>query len=277
MFDPITTPAQLPPIGAHETETLDFKSTYKPSETFEMAKDVAALANAVGGTLLVGAAEDAAEKLSGYVPVAPTEAADLQTRLEVAVTQRCSPAPFISATRIEHPARPAHEVVAVNVWAFPAQAVGVKIGGSMADGYGGDAWVFPIRVGTQTKYLEPEMLAMLMLPEIRRKAILLHNLGVDRSITLRATGGVIPGGVFHFQRVDLLRNVLVLKAFNQKIEEKDPTAISKSEIWIPLDDVTKVSEMIDGAEISIIGRVDKGEAFGRDDPGDRFRIFFRHM
>lgn len=51
-------------LRAHERTTLDFKEVYdlsdldKDDTRFELAKDIAALANNVGGTLLVGAVED---------------------------------------------------------------------------------------------------------------------------------------------------------------------------------------------------------------------------
>src|SRR5262249_19703085 len=51
-------------LHAHERTTLDFKTVYdlsdldKQDTRFELAKDIAALANNVGGTLLIGAVED---------------------------------------------------------------------------------------------------------------------------------------------------------------------------------------------------------------------------
>jgi len=54
----------LPPLGTREAPQLDFKEQLgrvkggSGPDYFELAKDVAAMASAYGGTLLVGACED---------------------------------------------------------------------------------------------------------------------------------------------------------------------------------------------------------------------------
>jgi hypothetical protein len=54
---PILKEAELPPINASsERPDLDFKVSMMPTPSIEHAKDVAALGNTIGGTIIVGAA-----------------------------------------------------------------------------------------------------------------------------------------------------------------------------------------------------------------------------
>ncbi len=170
----ITHLAHLPAIGSAESVSMDFKVTYKRSDgfdRFELAKDVAALANAVGGALLIGAQEDRATgTLRSYVPMADSDVKATAVAIEEAVRDRCSPMPVFSIARI---AKDNGTVLAVNVTAYPGQPVGVSVRGDKGDGYGDPAWTFPVRVGTQTNFFRPEQLAMLMSAEYRRIVILL--------------------------------------------------------------------------------------------------------
>jgi predicted HTH transcriptional regulator len=53
--------SDLPEAGtSSEREDLDFKRVVDPQDSIEIAKDVAALANTVGGVILVGAQSSAA-------------------------------------------------------------------------------------------------------------------------------------------------------------------------------------------------------------------------
>ncbi len=58
LFRPLIKPWPLPSIGAANTEraVLDWK-TRLAEKSFERAKDIAAFANHLGGTLLIGACE----------------------------------------------------------------------------------------------------------------------------------------------------------------------------------------------------------------------------
>jgi len=58
--------------GTAEDQDLDFKGArydYGPGGTFELAKDIAALANQVGGLLVIGIVEDDQGRASGLQPV----------------------------------------------------------------------------------------------------------------------------------------------------------------------------------------------------------------
>jgi hypothetical protein len=63
---------------------------------------------------------------------------------------------------------------------FPSMAVvAVSVKGSAADGYGENAWVFFTRTTSHTKEFSPENLPMLMVPEVRRVAIMLRAVMAD--------------------------------------------------------------------------------------------------
>ncbi len=58
LYHPVATLADLPIDTGRETGTYDFKQTVDPKNKRELAKDVAAFANATGGAGAVGAIED---------------------------------------------------------------------------------------------------------------------------------------------------------------------------------------------------------------------------
>ena len=178
LFRPIVATTDLPPVGtSRESGTFDFKERQDPADQRELAKDVAAFANALGGVLLVGAVEDRKRATLGvYKPMADLKDAEtLRKAYELAVTQRCVPQPVIEAVRIEttsgvHP--PGH-VVAVNVYAASMGPIGVRWDGM-------ESFAFPLRTATQTHWMTPTELAMLMVPQIRRIAILLDSIPLDQ-------------------------------------------------------------------------------------------------
>ena len=181
-FTAIETVNALPPVGSSTSErlSLDLKRpairTGKPAaeEQFQLAKDVAAFANATGGTLLVGASEDAATGwLQSYAPMPEPEARETADAYSTSVRSRCSPSPLLDPVVL-----PCDDgfVVAVNVWPYPGQPVGVR------SALSNEAFAFPVRIGTHTVYLRPEQLPMLMLPETRRAWILLETIpAADRA------------------------------------------------------------------------------------------------
>jgi hypothetical protein len=172
LFKHIQAVEDLPAVGtSYEREHLDFKRRIGGGGTYEQAKDVASFANRTGGVILVGA-EDDKDRLARYVPMTDAEAHGTRTRFIDAVKDRCLPAPKCDVEVIAHTGG---FVVAVNVWPVPGQPVGVKVPVSKGPGdkISDSAFVFPIRVLTGTDYLEPQELAKVMLPDLRRNAIAL--------------------------------------------------------------------------------------------------------
>jgi hypothetical protein len=180
LFRVITTPADLPPKGTgRENGTFDFKgkSEVDPDDQRELAKDVAAFANALGGVLLVGAEEDKkTHTLGQYNPMKLAAAETLKVAYELAVAQRCHPQPVFDVVRIEVGPPLVGHVVAVNVYPIPLGPVGVRWDTDKK----GPSFAFPLRTASQTHYMTPTELAMLMVPEIRRVAILLDSIPLDQ-------------------------------------------------------------------------------------------------
>jgi hypothetical protein len=219
MFTPIQDAAQLPAVGeATERFFLDFKRIYekKPfpdakKDRFdhrEMAKDVAAFANASGGTILIGAIEDQATGvIAKYEPLAKKVAKEIAGAFDQAVDDRCSPRPVFDVLIIGHGGGC---IVAVNVWPFPGQPVGVMVKVDPdTDGSGEPAHVFPVRVGKHTTYMLPEQLPMMIDAKVRRVAILLST--IPTGTTVRVEYGNRPPDEMKLVGVRPLENVVHLK------------------------------------------------------------------
>ena len=176
-FEPFTEATPLPLVGeGYERAVLDLKGRGGVARAFHKAKDVAAFANHLGGTLLIGAKETAG-RVGEYEPLDEATVATMQKEFSEAVRDRCSPRPLVDFARIPFGAG---FVLAVNVWPYTGQVVGVRVtADKAAEGYGDDAYVFPIRVGVDSSYLLPEQLPMFMLPEVRRAVILLNAIPKD--------------------------------------------------------------------------------------------------
>jgi hypothetical protein len=251
----ITEPAHLPTPGEdYERPAIDFKSKYavyrmkgNPAKwnTFEIAKDVAMFANALGGTILVGAKEDRTKHvLDSYEPMTDVEAGALTQAFDTAVQDRCSPRPRFDCDRVP---KDGGVLLAVNVEPFPGQPVGVYAKADKEDGWGGsDAWAFPYRTGTQCIFTRPEHLPMLIDPRARRTAILLEKIPVEhrgqvRVYALNARGPINPNSAMYYPRpvtlqaIDLFANTVVLGLHHSG----DGTGMPK-EIRVPLDDVDSV-------------------------------------
>ncbi|MBK9035465.1 MAG: ATP-binding protein [Myxococcales bacterium] len=67
---------------------------------YEKAKDVAAFANHLGGTILIGAQEDRSSQVLTYNPLTSKEADDSEKAIAQAINNRCRPTPLINFERI---------------------------------------------------------------------------------------------------------------------------------------------------------------------------------
>jgi hypothetical protein len=195
LYKRIETESDLPAPGTvREGLSLDAKS--KPYfDGFELGKDMAAFANAIGGVVLVGANE--ANKLIEYVPL-PRAIADKQSQaFEDALRDRCSPTPLVKIFVLP---QGAGYVAAINVDAFPGQPVGVSAdGGKNKQGVG---FAFPMRIASQTTWLLPEQLAMLMLPELRQRAIQLASIPLTNRKMISLIGSSGPRFLAELEGID---------------------------------------------------------------------------
>ncbi|HXK19972.1 MAG TPA: ATP-binding protein [Polyangiaceae bacterium] len=187
MLRPIDSEDQLPAVGrSNEHRGLDFK--LQPSDdSFEIAKDVAAFANAEGGTIIIGA-RGKGEHLAAYVPLSSDEASKAQRTYDQAVRDRCSPSPVFSVSAIP---KDGGYILAVNVWPFPGQLVGVEVKQGEArcgkrEAQPDGLFFFPTRVGAHTKAIIPEHMPMFMDAKARRVAVSLHQ-AIGRTVILTSS------------------------------------------------------------------------------------------
>ncbi len=178
LYRSVGTAADLPAVGTgRESGTYDFKASVDPAKKVELAKDVAAFANATGGVILVGAEEDRdLGTLKRYVPMDEGRAETVTVAYDLAVAEFCRPQPVIDAVKVKVPAPFDGMAVAINVNATPLGPVGVRWNNDPKCA----AWAFPLRTTRHTTHLSPTELAMLMVPEIRRAAILLDSIPLDQ-------------------------------------------------------------------------------------------------
>ena len=240
-------PSEVPDRGASETLSLDFKGRAAfelDDERRELAKDVAALANATGGTVLVGAYEQGG-RLGITKPMDTNEVGRLKDAYERAVRDLCAPAPIINAVPIEW--APGY-LLAVNVFAFPAGPVGV-----LCD-LDAKAYSFPLRVGTHTQWLRPEQLSMLMVPGVRRIAIMIDAIPDTERKVVTLTGPTVGTPErdswnldFSIDDLDVVRNRLCMTYLGDR---------GKKQLIVPLDDIRAVWKSGDKWRVAIRGRVD---------------------
>ncbi len=175
----------LPLVGTRETDDLDFKQSASHTDTIELAKDVAALANTLGGTVLVGA-DSSASILTGCPGISAFHASALETAYEEAVKNRCVPPPRIAFQRFPIQGS-ANVALAVYVWPSPVAPVGVSVkqtgGGKLVD----EAWCFPWRANSHTKYLRPDQFGSLQDMDTRQTAALLVGITEDDAVLIRSS------------------------------------------------------------------------------------------
>jgi len=239
-------PSEVPDLGASETLSLDFKGRAAvdlDDDRRELAKDVSALANATGGAILVGAYEQGG-RLGIIKPMSHSEALRLKDGYERAVRDLCAPAPIVNAVPLEWP--PGY-LLAVNVFAFPAGPVGVLCDPSAR------AYSFPLRVGTHTQWLRPEQLSMLMVPHVRRIAVMIDAIPeVERKIVI-LTGpvGTDPrdswNSEFSIDDLDIASNRLSMTYLESRDAKK---------LILPLDDIRTVWKSGDRWRLAVRGHID---------------------
>ena len=173
-FEPFTDATPLPKKGAgYERAILDLKWDTERTTDFHKAKDVAAFANYLGGTLLIGVEEEHG-CVKEYHPLTAKDVDAVQTAFSKAVGYRCAPPPVVDSARIRHEGG---FVLALNVWPHLSALVGVKVDAHKpTEGYGGTSYAFPIRTLTDTIFLTAEQLPMFMQPSVRRAVVLLQSI-----------------------------------------------------------------------------------------------------
>ncbi len=135
-------------IGVSENQNLEFKrQAYKSTDgqRKEAAYDIAGMANASGGLIIIGIEEDGLSTAIKIVPIPRDE--DMEGWLQRVVASRVSPSLSISTHRVEADNGLVH-LVSVGPSTRKPHAVSV----------GDDALRYPVRSGTTKRYLsEPEV------------------------------------------------------------------------------------------------------------------------
>lgn len=180
MFKPIATPEALPAVGARaEDLNLDFKVSVKSASRYELAKDMAAFANASGGVILVGAAEEKnSNTLSKWIYLTKDDALTAQREYQQAANTLLSPKITLDSQAIE--VAPGSYAVAVSVWPSALLPIAVEVPVDTTQGAKDwTAWAYFMRVGTHNLPLSPEQAAMLMIPQIRHSVTLLNSIPIE--------------------------------------------------------------------------------------------------
>jgi hypothetical protein len=247
-----------------ESADLDFKETLDPLKgKIEFAKDVAALANVLGGHILVGVSTDKSRtRCTGFHGIDNELATDITKVIEEQVKDRCRPTPICNLRSFTLPGSP-KVVLVVAVQASPLAPVGVYLrqdkGGHLVD----QGWAFPYRVGSLTEYLHPDQFGVYGSMSARRNAAILNSIPANErqqvclswpTRSLPPAGGSVSVGRLvgtikvQFICVDLLGNVA-------SFIEPD----RQSRIDLPLDQIRTVWRRTNGDsqiwEVSILGQV----------------------
>jgi hypothetical protein len=185
-FRPQVQPIPLPQIGdAIERVVMDWK-VKSANLSFEKAKDIAAFANHLGGCILIGVAEDKGQ-LVKYVGMPPNEAGKVRDDYSKAVVQRCQPPPNVDFEEYKDPHDSTKRIVAINIWPS-LNLIGVKIDTDKSkEGFGGPAFVYPVRSGTDAMYLQPVQLPMYITAQVRRIAVMLARIPDGATVQLIET------------------------------------------------------------------------------------------
>jgi hypothetical protein len=228
----------LPPQGTIEHVQLDFKQEVGKLangrvDSLELAKDIAAMANALGGHIIVGAMEAPKHTLSIYKPMDKADAAAVCAAYTKAAQDFLHPPPVVVG---DTGAQGSGWIPFIRVEASQGQAVGLRFPVASAQSLKPwEVFGFPVRVGDNTSWYTPEQLPMLMLPEQRRIIALLHQIGqeaVQQDKTLR--GGLEMGGDnFWIGEIRVDRNFV-------RLTRRQGSADASNDHYIPLDTINTV-------------------------------------
>jgi len=205
--------------GASEHAICDFKARYDfqndPTKSFEIAKDVCAFANHLGGTIIVGAQEGKSERLNligAFLSLTNPTPSELVKEVDRVIRNLCLPVPVADAVPIELGANQVKEIlrreasattiVAINVEPTLSGPIGClacvehskacKAAGTVCTCTGTkvpDAWRFPIRAVEGTDLLRPDQIARRMNVNERRALLDLQPIEGEQQILVWFNSG----------------------------------------------------------------------------------------
>ncbi len=246
-------------LSVSEQADLDFKEVRsRDNFAVEARKDIAALANTLGGHIIVGASTDKnRSRCTGFHGLPALEATALACEYE-AEAKACRPTPFISSHCIDHPEKSDRVVLVLSVGMSPVAPVGASLqqpsGGHLVD----DGWCFPYRVGSHTKYLSPDQFGAYESMSARRSAALLSGIPSDERAQVLLRWLIEP------QRTNMAKTAAVLLGVHLHLNSAefelrpDASTESRAVISLPLDDISTVWRQGSFWEIALRGRL-RGE------------------
>jgi hypothetical protein len=107
----------------------------------------------------------------------------------LAIKERCVPPPLWSHVVIPHASGSA---LAINIDPYGGGIVAVRVGADKTKGWGGDAYVFTMRVGTHTQHLTAGQIPMFMDAKVRRTIMLLSKIKVGEPVWVRSLRAALP-------------------------------------------------------------------------------------
>jgi hypothetical protein len=164
-------------MNSPESWQLDFKMFVNPAEWWELAKDIAAFANYLGGVILVGV-EELPSGMPQLCGIGAQDAEALKGAYEMAARDKCLPRPLVTMTILNVPELDGRCLLAVNVEPVPDQIVGAMfyLRNKAGDPTTCDAWRFPVRIGKHNVPITPDRIPMFIDAKSRRTAIRLCSI-----------------------------------------------------------------------------------------------------
>jgi Putative DNA-binding domain len=229
----------LPRPGTVEHVELDFKQEVGKLangkvNSLELAKDIAAMANALGGHIVIGATENPKHTLFGYKPTEQADAAAVCALYTRAMQDYLRPAPVAVGEAIAFEG--GGFIPVIRVEASQGQAIGLRFPVDRDQELKPrEVYGFPVRVGDNTSWYTPEQLPMLMLPEQRRIIALLHQIGKEALQQDRILKGGLEAGGDNFWIVEIQvdRNFV-------RLTRQQGSGDVRSDHFIPLDSINSI-------------------------------------
>jgi hypothetical protein len=222
-------------LGISEQPDLDFKEARsRDNFAVEARKDIAALANTLGGHIIVGASTDKnRSRCTGFHGIEALDATALASEYE-SHAKACRPAPFVSSHCIDHPDKPGRVVLVIAVGMSPVAPGGAPLQQGLVGGHlVAEGWLFPYRLGSHTRYLSPDQFGAYESMSARRAAALLSGIPLDQRNRLQLRwqqqGAEDAENMVGLEELSLERNVAVF-IFNR----------THSKVAVPLDEVVTV-------------------------------------
>lgn len=248
-------PDLLTLLKLSEQPDLDFKEARsRDNFAVEARKDIAALANTLGGHIIVGASTDKnRSRCTGFHGMPLLEATALAGEYENEA-KACRPTPFISSHCIDHPETSERVVLVISVGMSPVAPVGASLqqpsGGQLVD----EGWCFPYRVGSHTRYLSPDQFGAYESMSSRRSAALLSGIPTSERarLGLRYLLGGRSGAAI---QATALRAALVAVSMEENVARFVIHDGAEKPMAVPLDEVVTVWRDGDDWQVALKGYV----------------------